>query len=142
MLSPPIRRNIKLAEAPSFGQTIFDYSPWCPGAIDYRRLAEGIFTDWSEIVRKKRKGSSAEPVVSKVAPVHEAEAPPAEEEAETATPGEAPERRRVEIEVTPGAGDTFGQSGRTGAAAPDDEVRSAAGTAAVPAANSTEPAAP
>ncbi|MHC5025407.1 MAG: ParA family protein [Planctomycetota bacterium] len=75
VLEPPIRRNIKLAEAPSFGQTIFDYSPWCPGAIDYRRLAEGIFTDWSEIVRKHRQGSPAEPVVSTVAPVHEAEAP-------------------------------------------------------------------
>jgi chromosome partitioning protein len=27
VLKPPVRRNIKLAEAPSFGQTIFDYSP-------------------------------------------------------------------------------------------------------------------
>ena len=37
---PAVRRNIKLAEAPSFGQTIFDYAPWCPGAIDYRALGE------------------------------------------------------------------------------------------------------
>ena len=35
VLRPAIRRNIKLAEAPSFGQTIFDYAPWCPGALDY-----------------------------------------------------------------------------------------------------------
>jgi chromosome partitioning protein len=42
VLHPPVRRNIKLAEAPSFGQSIFDYSPWCPGAIDYRRLAQGL----------------------------------------------------------------------------------------------------
>ncbi|MBU6317237.1 MAG: ParA family protein, partial [Acidobacteria bacterium] len=27
VLQPPIRRNIKLAEAPSFGKTIFDYDP-------------------------------------------------------------------------------------------------------------------
>ena len=40
MLRPAIRRNVKLAEAPSFGKTIFDYEPWCPGANDYRRLAE------------------------------------------------------------------------------------------------------
>src|SRR5262249_20871172 len=29
-----IRRNIKLAECPSFGQAIFDYAPNCPGAHD------------------------------------------------------------------------------------------------------------
>ncbi|MCP4895070.1 MAG: ParA family protein, partial [Actinomycetales bacterium] len=40
VLRPAIRRNIKLAEAPSFGQSIFDYAPWCPGAIDYRKLAQ------------------------------------------------------------------------------------------------------
>ncbi|NIP86207.1 MAG: ParA family protein, partial [Planctomycetales bacterium] len=34
-----IRRNIKLAECPSHGLTIFDYAPRCHGAQDYRRLA-------------------------------------------------------------------------------------------------------
>jgi chromosome partitioning protein len=33
-----IRRNIRLAEAPSFGQSIFDYAPSSPGAEDYRAL--------------------------------------------------------------------------------------------------------
>ncbi|RPI81983.1 MAG: ParA family protein [Planctomycetaceae bacterium] len=33
-----IRRNIKLAEAPSFGKSIFDYAPKCPGAEDYAGL--------------------------------------------------------------------------------------------------------
>jgi chromosome partitioning protein len=33
-----IRRNIKLAEAPSFGQSIFDYAPKSTGAIDYGEL--------------------------------------------------------------------------------------------------------
>jgi chromosome partitioning protein len=36
---PAVRRNIKLAEAPSFGQTIFDYAPQCPGAGDYMQIA-------------------------------------------------------------------------------------------------------
>ena len=36
---PPVRRNIKLAECPSFGQTIFQYAPFCPGALDYKALA-------------------------------------------------------------------------------------------------------
>jgi chromosome partitioning protein len=33
-----IRRNIRLAEAPSFGQPIFQYAPASPGAEDYRAL--------------------------------------------------------------------------------------------------------
>ncbi len=36
----PIRRNIKLAEAPSHGVTIFEYEPKCNGAIDYDALAD------------------------------------------------------------------------------------------------------
>jgi chromosome partitioning protein len=37
-----IRRNVRLAEAPSFGQSIFQYSPESHGAEDYRRLAEEV----------------------------------------------------------------------------------------------------
>src|SRR5262249_42306184 len=33
-----IRRNIRLAEAPSFGQSIFEYASTSPGAEDYRAL--------------------------------------------------------------------------------------------------------
>ena len=33
-----IRRNIRLAEAPSFGKSIFDYAPTSNGAEDYRQL--------------------------------------------------------------------------------------------------------
>jgi chromosome partitioning protein len=39
---PAVRRNIKVAECPSFGKTIFEYAPWCPGALDYRKLAETL----------------------------------------------------------------------------------------------------
>ena len=35
----PIPRNIRLAEAPSFGQAIFDYDPACRGANAYIQLA-------------------------------------------------------------------------------------------------------
>lgn len=34
-----IRRNVRLAEAPSFGQSIFQYAPASNGAEDYRNLA-------------------------------------------------------------------------------------------------------
>ncbi|MEX0585624.1 MAG: ParA family protein, partial [Pirellulales bacterium] len=37
-----IRRNIRLAEAPSFGQSIFDYAPDSNGAEDYRQLAAEV----------------------------------------------------------------------------------------------------
>ena len=37
-----IRRNIKLAEAPSFGQSIFDYAPQCPGSLDYAALVSEV----------------------------------------------------------------------------------------------------
>jgi hypothetical protein len=35
-----IRRNIKLAECPSFGQTIFEYEPNSNGAKDYNALGD------------------------------------------------------------------------------------------------------
>ena len=35
-----IRRNVKLAEAPSYGKTIFEYEPECNGAQDYKEVAQ------------------------------------------------------------------------------------------------------
>ena len=37
-----IRRNIKLAECPSFGRSIFSYAPSCAGAHDYLALANEV----------------------------------------------------------------------------------------------------
>ena len=37
-----INRNIRLSEAPSFGQSILDYDPSSPGAVSYRTLAEEV----------------------------------------------------------------------------------------------------
>jgi len=37
-----IRRNVRLAEAPSFGQSIFHYAPDSNGAKDYKRLAAEV----------------------------------------------------------------------------------------------------
>jgi chromosome partitioning protein len=39
-----IRRNIRLAEAPSFGKSIFDYAPDSNGAIDYQSLATEVIS--------------------------------------------------------------------------------------------------
>jgi chromosome partitioning protein len=42
IFSTRIRRNIKLAECPSFGQSIFAYAPNCHGAEDYAALAREV----------------------------------------------------------------------------------------------------
>lgn len=42
ILDPAIRRNIKLAECPSFGKAIFDYAPNSAGAQDYYALAQSV----------------------------------------------------------------------------------------------------
>ena len=42
MFTTRIRRNIRLAEAPSFGQSIFQYAPDSHGAEDYKKLAEEV----------------------------------------------------------------------------------------------------
>ena len=37
-----INRNVRLSEAPSYGQAILDYDPSSPGALAYRTLAEEV----------------------------------------------------------------------------------------------------
>ena len=49
IFDPPIRRNVKLAEAPSFGKTIFDYEPDCAGAKDYAKLAQSVMATTREV---------------------------------------------------------------------------------------------
>ena len=43
-----IRRNIRLAEAPSFGQSIFDYAVQSAGAEDYQLLADEMIALYGE----------------------------------------------------------------------------------------------
>jgi chromosome partitioning protein len=40
-----IRYNVRLSEAPAYGQTIYEYAPNSPGAEDYRTLTERIKAD-------------------------------------------------------------------------------------------------
>ena len=79
-----IRRNIRLAEAPSFGKSIFDYSPSSNGAEDYLQLAAELIES-----RCSPFDSSAAP-----APVHGIV-----QEAPTNT--ETPEHSATEAEVLP-----------------------------------------
>jgi len=49
-----IRRNIRLAEAPSYGQSIFEYAPQSHGAEDYRKLATEVMTMAAPAVSNSR----------------------------------------------------------------------------------------
>lgn len=46
-----IRRNIKLAEAPSYGKTIFEYEQNCHGAEDYKKVAEFVHSQFQPPVQ-------------------------------------------------------------------------------------------
>ena len=46
-----IRRNIKLAECPSFGKSIFGYAPKSPGAADYAALADEVLAMGGKVDR-------------------------------------------------------------------------------------------
>ncbi len=60
---PAIRRNIKLAECPSFGKTIFDYAPDAPGAADYESLAKVLLADWDAMLSRLGDAAPAPVVV-------------------------------------------------------------------------------
>jgi chromosome partitioning protein len=60
---PYIRRNIKLAESSSYGQTIFEYAPKSNGALDYADLAQAIFGEFAvdATAEKVTRDDAAEP---------------------------------------------------------------------------------
>ncbi len=48
LLHTVIRRNIKLAECPSHGLSVFDYAPRSHGALDYGSLADELLTIYDD----------------------------------------------------------------------------------------------
>jgi len=62
---PAIRRHIKLAECPSFGQTIFEYAPGLAGAVDYEQLGDTFLSEWDLMLerRRQREGGAPEIVI-------------------------------------------------------------------------------
>ncbi len=53
VLKPAVRRNIKLAECPSFGKTIFEYAADAPGAADYQAIANALLAEWDAMLAKR-----------------------------------------------------------------------------------------
>ncbi len=85
-----IRRNIRLAEAPSFGQSIFDYSPTSRGAEDYASLCLELVgiqvPETSEIATPDDP-----PLVVKTEPAQALEPAQATEPSQVTEPAQAPE---------------------------------------------------
>ncbi len=75
---PPVRRNIKLAESPSFGQTVFEYAPGSNGAKDYRRLARSVDQghELTEESIRRAIGQEADREAQAASPAPEGEAGP------------------------------------------------------------------
>jgi chromosome partitioning protein len=64
-----IRRNIKLAECPSFGQSIFAYAPSCHGAEDYSSLAQEVMGQTSSVLALRVSVPVEAPVPLREAPI-------------------------------------------------------------------------
>ena len=60
---PAIRRHIKLAECPSFGQTIFEYAPGLAGAQDYENLGDTFLAEWDLMLERRRQRETGEPEI-------------------------------------------------------------------------------
>lgn len=68
---PAVRRHIKLAECPSFGQTIFEYAPGLAGAQDYEELGDAFLAEWDLMLERRRQRSAGEPEIV-IAPARDA----------------------------------------------------------------------
>jgi chromosome partitioning protein len=104
VLSCPVRSNVKLAEAPSFGRTIFEYAPDSNGAQDYlsvaRDIAHGEVRDPELAALPPIEGlapSAKTPSASITAPA----APPEEPHGESPEPVRAREERAAEDHPLP-----------------------------------------
>jgi chromosome partitioning protein len=67
VLKHPIAKNVKLAEAPSYGRTIFEYAPESPGAADYAAAAAELVAQEAE--RDPALAARAQTALAAAAPV-------------------------------------------------------------------------
>ena len=111
VLSDFIRRNIKLAEAPSYGKTIFEYEQNCHGAEDYRKVAEYLHAQYRGSAEIPSEGQAQQQPVEtpQEAPAEQASDMPPSETQPAMQPDDAGEHREkppIEIqEIRPPASD-------------------------------------
>jgi chromosome partitioning protein len=106
-----IRRNIKLAESPSFGQTIIKYEPTSNGATDYRALAREVMEMTEAAMTHVAPASAVMPPAVSAVPAPTPTPPPAPAVAKTqatppparadAAPSTPATPKRVETTVNP-----------------------------------------
>jgi chromosome partitioning protein len=60
---PAIRRNVKLAESPSIGQTVFEYAKGSAGAVDYEQLAAALTAEW-DALKARRAATTPTPAIA------------------------------------------------------------------------------
>ncbi len=110
-----IRRNIKLAEAPSYGKTIFEYEQNCHGAEDYGKVAEFIHAQFQELPPSESAEpvETSEPTPIPTPPVHtdqEGDMPASEAEPtlhpDSENPQEMPESPEPSPQMQPQPADT------------------------------------
>ncbi len=96
----PIAKNIKLAEAPSYGKTIFEYAPESSGAQDYELVAQEVMAQESRdselTARYPAKPTEQQPAAKPSKPAPKKKAAPRED-----TP--AAKLAVVELEPKPSA---------------------------------------
>jgi len=115
-----IRKNVKLAEAPSHGKTIFEWDPRCNGAKDYDALAAEVLgdpDDEPDAVSPPAKEEAAKPEPPQsVAPQPEA--------SESGAPEAAGDKGTNEAEPRDGAFDAVdGDDGTPDSGTPDEPAR-------------------
>ncbi len=101
VLPHPIGVSVKLAEAPSFGQTIFEYAPGSSGARDYERLARTLLGAEDAGVEARAPAATAEkPVAAQAVP---APAPVKPAKTKKAPRAKKPVEREVKLVPAPRA---------------------------------------
>jgi hypothetical protein len=91
VLSRAVAKNVKLAEAPSYGQTIFEYAPESSGASDYRDVAR-------ELIAAETRDADLVARYGTPKPAFEPMAPP--EPVVTLKPARAPRPKRAAPQET------------------------------------------
>lgn len=88
VLPRPIAKNVKLAEAPSYGKTIFQYAPGSPGAQDYTALAQQVLEQEQGQPAGERPDELSE-ITLQPRPAPPATQEPGAQDAKRAAPGPA-----------------------------------------------------
>ena len=135
-----IRRNIKLAEAPSYGKTIFEYEQNCHGAEDYKNVAEFIHTRFELPTQPETSPLIAETETEGGNPLQE-QPPPFDTDNQNTYPAQPDPISQPNIQAS-SQSDTVSLEGRDTQTTPPLEIRSTSPSDALPTPFSQAPSNP